>query len=72
MISKVLRNLLPIYVIRVSAIQELRCTPGNNLSLEGVIGRLIAFEMSNLDNYTPATIESASSNWFLVKGKTNM
>ena len=32
-LSKVLKSLLPIYAIRVSAIQELRCIPGNKLSL---------------------------------------
>lgn len=32
-IRKVLRTLLPIYVIRVSTIQELRCTLGNTLNL---------------------------------------
>ena len=56
--SKFLRTLLPIYAIRVSAIQELRCIPGNNLSLEGIIGRLIAFELSNFDNYRPDNVES--------------
>ena len=40
--SKYLRTFLAIYAIRVSAIQELRCVPGNNLSLEGIIGRLTA------------------------------
>jgi hypothetical protein len=57
--SKYLRTLLPIYAIRVSAIQELRCIPGNDLSLEGIIGRLTAFELSNFDNYKPDKIESA-------------
>ena len=44
-IRKVLRTLLPIYVIRVSSIQELRCIPGNKLTLEGIVGRLTAFEL---------------------------
>lgn len=57
--SKYLRTLLPIYAIRVSAIQELRCIPGNDLSLEGIIGRLTAFELSNFDNYKPDKVESA-------------
>ena len=48
---KYLRTLLPIYSIRVSAIQGLRCVPGNTLSFEGIIGRLTAFELSNFDNY---------------------
>ena len=57
--SKYLRNFLPIYAIRVSAIQELRCIPGNNLSLEGIIGRLTAFELSNFDSYEPDKVESS-------------
>lgn len=68
-ISKVLITLLHIYVIRVFAIQELRCTPSNVITLEGVIGRIITFEMSNFDNYTPNTIESIilNYNWFLAR-----
>ena len=41
-----LRTLLPIYTIRVSPIQEQRCILGNNLSLEGSVGRLTTFELS--------------------------
>ena len=48
--SKYLRTLLPIYAIRVLAIQELRCVPSNSLSFEGIIARLIAFELFNFDN----------------------
>ena len=33
-ISKVLRTLLPIYAIRVSAIQEMRCDPNRNITLD--------------------------------------
>ena len=51
--SEYLRTLLPIYAIRVSAIQELRCVPGNILSFEGIIGRLTTFEISNFENYKP-------------------
>lgn len=58
-LSKVLRTLLHVYAIRVSAIQELRCIPGNDLTLEGLVGRLTAFELSNFDNYKPKNIESA-------------
>ena len=57
--SKVLRTLLPIYAIRVSTIQELRCIPGNDLSLEGLVGRFTTFELSNFDNYKLENIESA-------------
>ena len=52
-LGKVLRTLLPIYAIRVLAIQELRCILGNNLTLEGLVGILTAFELSNFDNYKP-------------------
>ena len=51
--------MLSIYAIRVSATQELRCIPGNDLSLEGLVGRLTAFELSNFDNYKLENIESA-------------
>lgn len=43
MIKKVLRIMFLIYAIRVSSIQELRCTPRSNLTLEGLVGRLIFF-----------------------------
>ena len=56
MLSKVLRTLLPIYAIRVFAIQELRCIPRNDLTLEGLVGRLTTFELSKFDNYKPENI----------------
>ena len=34
---KYLRTLLPIYAIRVSAVQELRCVQGKTLTFEGII-----------------------------------
>ena len=46
-----------IYVIIVSTIQELRCIPRNNLSLEGLVGRLTTFELYNFDNYKLENIE---------------
>ena len=52
-LRKVLRIFLPIYAIRVYAIQELRCMLGNNLSLEPLVGRLTTFGLSNFDNYRP-------------------
>lgn len=72
MISKILRTLLLVYDIRVSTIQELRCNLGKNLTLEGVIGRIFAFEMSNFDNYTPTTVESSFKSQLVLskrKGK---
>lgn len=70
-IRKVLRTLLLIYAIRVYVIQELRCTLGNTLTLEGVIGRLTTFEMSNFDNYTPTTIEYSFKSQLVHKKKGN-
>ena len=67
MLIKVLRTLMPIYAIRVSAIQEVRCIPGNNLTLEGLVGRLIAFELSNFDNYKPEALESTFKAKLLLK-----
>ena len=37
-IRKVLKTLLPIYAIILSTIQELRCTPSNDLTLDSLIG----------------------------------
>ena len=69
MIRKVLRTLLPFYAITVSTIQELRCTLGNNLTLEGVVGILTTFEMSNFDNYTLTTIESSLKSQLILSKK---
>ena len=44
-LRKILRTLLLIYSIRVYIIQELRCILGSNLTLEELVGRLIAFEL---------------------------
>ena len=49
--STYLRTMLPIYAIRVSTIQELRCVQGNTLTFEGIVERLTAFELSKFDNY---------------------
>lgn len=35
--------------------------------LEGVIGRLTTFEMSNFGNYTPATIESSFKSQLVLR-----
>ena len=56
--SKVLRTLLPIYVIIFSSIQELRCIRGTNMSIEGLVGRLTTFELSNFDNFKSENVES--------------
>ena len=44
-ISKVLRTLLPVYAIRVSAIQERRCEENHKINLNAIMGRLTAFEL---------------------------
>ena len=67
MLRKVLRSLLSIYAIRVFAIQELRCILGNNITLEGLVGRLTTFELSNYDNYKPKSLESSFKAKLLLK-----
>ena len=37
----------------------MRCIVGSNLTLKGLVGRLIAFELANFDNYTPLEIDIA-------------
>lgn len=57
-VSKILRTLSSQYVIWVSSIQELGSILNNVLTLETLIGKLTAFELSNYDNSLP-TIETA-------------
>ena len=54
-VRKVLRTILPIYEIRVSTIQEMICDPNTNITLDALVGRLIAFELDNYDNYVPSS-----------------
>ena len=35
--SKVLKNVLPIYAIRISAIQETRCNPKHDITLDALV-----------------------------------
>ena len=49
-VRKVLRTLLPIYAIRLSPIQEMRCVPNNKIDFDVLVGRLTAFELDNYDN----------------------
>ena len=37
---------------------RLRCTPADGLTLDSIIAKLIAFELSNFDNYSPASVET--------------
>ena len=71
-VSKVLRTLLPIYVIRVSAIQERRCEENYNITLDALVGRLTTFKLDNYENYVPTSknIESTfEAKLSLKKGK---
>ena len=70
-ISKVLRTLLPIYAIRVFAIQERRCEENHNINLDAIVGRLTAFELDNFDNYvlSSKSIESAFEAKLSLKEK---
>ena len=52
-VNKILRTLLPIYAIRVSSIQDMRCNPANDITLHALVGRLTTFELDNFDNYDP-------------------
>ena len=54
-VSEVLINLLPIYAIKVSSIQEMICDPNKKINLDALVRRLIAFELDNYDNYTPSS-----------------
>ena len=58
MVRKVLRKLLPKYAIRVSAIQELKCIPGNVITLKDIVGRLITFELDNFENVSIENVET--------------
>ena len=75
-VSKVLRTLLPIYAIRVSIIQEMRCDSNFKMTLDALVGRLTTFELDNFDNYLPTSknIESAFEAKLSLKekGKTSM
>lgn len=68
MISKGLRTLLPIYAIRVSIIQELRCTPSNDLTLDSLIVKIVAFELSNFDTYSPSSVECPLKSQLTLDG----
>ena len=71
-VRKVLRTLLPIYEIRVSAIQEMKCDPNNNITLDILVGRLTKFELDNYDNYVPnsSNIEFACQATISLKKKS--
>ena len=53
MVSKVLRTLIHVYAMRVLVIQEMRCNPKNDITLDALVGRLTTFELDNFDNYIP-------------------
>ena len=45
----------------------MRCIPRNNLTLEGLVGRLTAFVLSNFDNYKLESLESAFKAKLMLK-----
>ncbi|GLJ46680.1 hypothetical protein SUGI_0983970 [Cryptomeria japonica] len=49
MVSKVLRTLLPVYAIRVATIHELKSIDKTKVTLDSIIGKLIAFELNSFD-----------------------
>ena len=53
----------------VSIIQELRCTPSDDLTLEVVIGRLNTFEMSNFNNFTLAYVDFSFKSQLVLSKK---
>ena len=67
-VSKVLRTLLPLYAIRVSTIQEMRCDPNRNITLDSLVGKLTTFELDNYDNYVP----SSKNIEFVFKAKLSL
>ena len=70
-VSKIIKTLLPIYAIRLSAIQEVRCESNNKIGLDALVRRLTAFELDNFDNYVPASknIESTFEAKLSLKEK---
>ena len=70
-VSKVIRTLLPIYAIRVSTIQEMRCDSNKKINLDALVGRLTTFGLDNYDNYVPIlkNVESAFEAKLSLKEK---
>lgn len=54
-ISKLIRIFLPIYAIRVSAIQERRCEANHKIHLDAIVGRLTTFDLDKYENYVPTS-----------------
>ena len=63
--------MLPIYAIRVSTVQEVRCDSSNKIGLDALVGRFTTFELDNFDNYVPASknIESTFEAKLSLKEK---
>lgn len=57
-VNKFLRSLLPVYAIRVAAIQELRSIDKTKVSLDSIIAKLTAYELNSYDDSVQKT-ESA-------------
>ena len=71
-ISKVLKTLLPIYAIRVSSIQEMRCDSNRNITLDALVWILTTFQLDNYDKYVPSSkgIESAFEDKLSLKKRS--
>lgn len=48
-VNKALRTLLPVYAIRVAAIQEIKFIDKSKVTLDSIIGKLIVFELNGFD-----------------------
>ena len=46
----------------------MRCIPGSNLTLEGLVGSLIAFELSNFDNFKFDNVEFSFKEKVVIEG----
>lgn len=66
-VTKVLRSLLPIYAIRVAAIQELRSIDKTKVSLDSIIAKLTAYELNSYDGSVQKTESTFKA--FIVPSK---
>ncbi|GLJ44422.1 hypothetical protein SUGI_0931740 [Cryptomeria japonica] len=71
-VNKVLRSRLPVYAIRVAAIQELRSINKTKVSLDSIIAKLTAYELNGYDGSVQKTklaFRASSSSAPTKKGK---
>ena len=58
----VLITLLPSFPIKIFSIQEIRAILGNDITLDGLVGHLTTFELSNYDKSVPKIENSFKSS----------